>query len=57
VKFLLTGKKDCWPCICVASKKLGFKIRGCEAFINFLVDFGAMLEKNNVDKFSNLIKL
>jgi hypothetical protein len=30
LKFLLSSRKDCWPCICQAAKQEGWKIKGCD---------------------------
>ena len=36
IKFLMSSKKDCWPCICQNAKRFGWKIRGCDPSLNLV---------------------
>ena len=37
VKYLLSARKDCWPCVCEIAKQEGWKIKGCD-LINELIE-------------------
>lgn len=36
IKFMLSSRKDCWPCICDVAKKMGWKIKGCDWVVSIL---------------------
>ena len=44
VKYLLSSRKDCWPCICSIAKKEGWKIKGC-VFIASIMEIVENLQK------------
>ena len=33
VKYLLSSRKDCWPCICDVAKQMHIKVKGCDIFV------------------------
>lgn len=33
MKYFLTTRKECWPCICDIAKQYGFKIKGCDTIL------------------------
>lgn len=39
VKYLLSSRKDCWPCICEIAKQAHIKIRGCDLINEFANNF------------------
>jgi hypothetical protein len=45
VKYLLSARKDCWPCICQIAKKQGWKIKGCIGIVK-LVEAIAEIAEN-----------
>lgn len=36
MKWALTVKKDCLPCICEVAKKQGYKIKGCDTIMQII---------------------
>lgn len=44
IKFLLSAKKDCWPCICEIAKKQHWKVRGCELIKHLFDNIKANLQ-------------
>ena len=45
VKYLLSAKKECWPCICEVAKKEGWKIKGCK-LIKEVIEIIKLLQTN-----------
>jgi hypothetical protein len=46
LKYLLSAKKDCWPCICQIAKKEGWKIKGCTLFVKIMETIADNLQSN-----------
>ena len=46
MKYLLSSKKDCWPCICSIAKKEGWKIKGCTLAVKILETIVENLQTN-----------
>ena len=36
MKWSLTVKKDCWPCVCEVAKKQHYNIKGCDTIMEII---------------------
>ncbi len=45
IKYFLTAKADCFPCICQIAKNEGYDIKGCDKLME-IIDLMENLKKN-----------